>query len=723
MVLPVTGSSMELQQGNSLCVHNNIGSCWLKHEETRGRRNSIPPVQTPTAKHMLAYLPRPPTDTSRYGTFPWKPDITAFPVLPAEDSRQQAGSKPAKRSAQISNYLPLPCSTTIPNDQSLLQSQVSVTDSEVTMPTKHQASVSINTEELPKYRQASRHDPPPPLRDIDARWYPQHALSVPNISNSARSKTPTRSIISIPAVERLQNRRCKLIDDDRLFSLASKQQRQRYVTKMGKCQVNLGNIQEKKRFLSDIFTTIVDLKYRWFLFVFMMCYIATWVVFGIIYFFDAWIRGDINHIGDPEWKACIENVDNFLSALLFSVESQRTIGYGSRIVTANCPEGIILLMVQSIIGSMIDALMVGCMFVKISRPKKRAQTLIFSKNCVISHRDEKLCLMFRIGDLRDSHMVDAKIRAKLIKSRQTKEGEFIPLAQSELNLGYDTGEDRLFLVEPQIICHVINEHSPFWEMSAESLRREQFEIIIILEGIVEATGMTCQARTSYTEDEILWGYRFEPCMSLEKGAFRVDYSRFEMTFEVQTPAVSAKEMEETKELECPDHSTLSLYWDPLLHPCVSVETSDQAHGGGRSEEALGRLSVPSIPEEEGSPETQNRWQGGRGGGTAHAHARPHPRAPTPTRAHAHARPPPGGAPAARQTPPLGQATPLASATPPQTTPLACPAPYPPCPATPPGGASARARTRPLKAPASSVAGFRRWVMTPSGTALAGGGGR
>ncbi|XP_013798954.1 G protein-activated inward rectifier potassium channel 4-like [Apteryx mantelli] len=606
MVLPVTGSNMELQQDNSLCLHNNISSCRLKHEEPRGRRNSIPPVQTPTAKHMLAYLPRPPTATSRYGTFPQKPELPAFPVVLTEDSQQQAGSEPAKRSALISNYLPLPCSTNIPKDQSLLQSRVSITDSEAIMPTKHQPTVSINTKELPKHRRASRHDPPPPLWDINTRWHPRHVLSVPNIPNSAQSKTPTRSIVFIPTAERLQNRRCKLIDDDRLFSLVSKQQRQRYVTKMGKCQVNLGNIQEKKRFLSDIFTTIVDLKYRWFLFVFMMCYIATWVVFGIIYFFDAWIRGDVNHIGDPEWKACIENVDNFISALLFSVESQRTIGYGSRIVTANCPEGVILLMVQSIIGSMIDALMVGCMFVKISRPKKRAQTLIFSKNCVISHRDEKLCLMFRIGDLRDSHMVDAKIRAKLIKSRQTKEGEFIPLEQSELNLGYDTGEDRLFLVEPQIICHVINQHSPFWEMSAESLKREQFEIIIILEGIVEATGMTCQARTSYTEDEILWGYRFEPCMSLEKGAFQVDYSRFEMTFEVQTPAVSAREMQEMKELECQDRSTLSLYWDHLLHPCVSAEMNDNLQGGRCSKEALGRLSIPSTMEEERSTEFLNQ---------------------------------------------------------------------------------------------------------------------
>lgn len=44
----------------------------LAPEEPRGRSNSIPPAQTPTAKHLLAYLPRPPTDTSRYGTFPQK---------------------------------------------------------------------------------------------------------------------------------------------------------------------------------------------------------------------------------------------------------------------------------------------------------------------------------------------------------------------------------------------------------------------------------------------------------------------------------------------------------------------------------------------------------------------------------------------------------------------------------------------------------------------------
>lgn len=63
--------------------------------------------------------------------------------------------------------------------------------------------------------------------------------------------------------------------------------------------------------------------------------------------------------------------------------------------------------------------------------------------------------------------------------------------------------------------------------------------------------MTCQARTSYTEDEVLWGHRFLPVMSLEEGFFRVDYSQFHSTFEVPTPPQSVKEHEEKNSLPSP----------------------------------------------------------------------------------------------------------------------------------------------------------------------------
>ncbi|KAE8299387.1 G protein-activated inward rectifier potassium channel 1 [Larimichthys crocea] len=203
------------------------------------------------------------------------------------------------------------------------------------------------------------------------------------------------------------------------------------------------------------------------------------------------------------------------------------------------------------LGSIVDAFLIGCMFIKMSQPKKRAETLMFSEHAAISMRDGKLTLMFRVGNLRNSHMVSAQIRCKLLKSRQTPEGEFLPLDQLELDVGFSTGADQLFLVSPLTICHVIDTKSPFYELSQRSMQTEQFEIVVILEGIVETTGMTCQARTSYTEDEVLWGHRFFPVISLEEGFFKVDYSQFHATFEVPTPPYSVKEQEEALLLSSP----------------------------------------------------------------------------------------------------------------------------------------------------------------------------
>ncbi|RXN33467.1 G -activated inward rectifier potassium channel 1-like protein [Labeo rohita] len=331
-----------------------------------------------------------------------------------------------------------------------------------------------------------------------------------------------------------------------------KKKRQRFVDKNGRCNVQHGNLGgETSRYLSDLFTTLVDLKWRWNLFIFILTYTVAWLFMASMWWVIAFIRGDLNQAHDDKYTPCVANVYNFPSAFLFFIETEATIGYGYRYITDKCPEGIILFLFQSILGSIVDAFLIGCMFIKMSQPKKRAETLMFSEHAAISMRDGKLTLMFRVGNLRNSHMVSAQIRCKLLKSRQTPEGEFLPLDQLELDVGFSTGADQLFLVSPLTICHVIDSKSPFYDLSLRSMQTEQFEIVVILEGIVETTGMTCQARTSYTEDEVLWGHRFFPVISLEEGFFKVDYSQFHGTFEVPTPPHSVKEQEESLLLSSP----------------------------------------------------------------------------------------------------------------------------------------------------------------------------
>uniref|UniRef100_A0A8C5X309 G protein-activated inward rectifier potassium channel 1 n=1 Tax=Malurus cyaneus samueli TaxID=2593467 RepID=A0A8C5X309_9PASS len=322
-----------------------------------------------------------------------------------------------------------------------------------------------------------------------------------------------------------------------LARCSARRERQRFVDKNGRCNVQHGNLGgESSRYLSDFFTTLVDLKWRWNLLIFLLTYTVAWLVMASMWWGIAYLRGDLHQAHGDSYSPCVANVYNFPSAFLFFVETEATIGYGHRYITS------------SLLGSIVDAFLIGCMFIKMSQPKKRAETLMFSRAAVISQRDAKLCLMFRVGNLRNSHMVSAQIRCKLIKSRHTPEGEFLPLDQCELDVGFGTGADQLFLVSPLTICHEINSESPFFSLSQRSLQSEQFEIVVILEGIVETTGMTCQARTSYTEDEVLWGHRFLPVMSLEDGFFRVDYSQFHATFEVPTPPYSVKEQEENLSL-------------------------------------------------------------------------------------------------------------------------------------------------------------------------------
>ncbi|XP_039372324.1 G protein-activated inward rectifier potassium channel 1-like isoform X2 [Mauremys mutica] len=211
---------------------------------------------------------------------------------------------------------------------------------------------------------------------------------------------------------------------------SARRKRQRFVDKNGRCNVQHGNLGgESSRYLSDLFTTLVDLKWRWNLLIFLLTYTVAWLVMASMWWGIAYLRGDLHRAHEQSYQPCVANVYNFPSAFLFFIETEATIGYGHRYITERCPEGIVLFLFQSLLGSIVDAFLIGCMFIKMSQPKKRAETLVFSRAAVISQRDGRLCLMFRVGNLRNSHMVSAQIRCKLIKSRQTPEGEFLPLDQ------------------------------------------------------------------------------------------------------------------------------------------------------------------------------------------------------------------------------------------------------------------------------------------------------
>nr|CAD7397479.1 unnamed protein product [Timema cristinae] len=309
---------------------------------------------------------------------------------------------------------------------------------------------------------------------------------------------------------------------------SSRRMRKRVVFKNGDCNVVQGRVaKRRRRYLQDIFTTLVDAQWRWTLLVFAMNFLLSWLGFAVIWWLIVLTHGDLNPANNPkmaaligynlsqvstEWTPCVMEVTGFVSCFLFSVETQHTIGYGSRHTTEECPEAIFVMCLQSITGVMIQAFMVGIVFAKLSRPKKRTQTLLFSRNAVICQRDGCYCLMFRVGDMRKSHIVEAHVRAQLIKRKVTQEGELLPYYQQELKVGNEGEEDKIFFIWPTTIVHKIDSRSPL---------------------------------------EILWGHRFEPLVTFKKetGEYEVDYSLFNNTYEVDTPLCAAKTLDELRRLQ------------------------------------------------------------------------------------------------------------------------------------------------------------------------------
>ena len=205
----------------------------------------------------------------------------------------------------------------------------------------------------------------------------------------------------------------------------------------------------------------------------------------------------------------------------------------------------------------------------------------------------------------------------LIKRRTTQEGEVIPLYQYDLLLGEAAEvDDRLFMVWPIIIEHRINKDSPFWDLSADSLQQEVFELVVVLEGIVESTGMTTQARTSYLPNEILWGHRFERLVTYQRDTsqYMIDYSRFHSTVAVDMPPYSAKQLSEMAGRRGSTSSSVSsgsvvdddadgdegiaavsIRSDPPVKPArVGSESAPSAAAAGRR-----RRTIPSLTRSNG----------------------------------------------------------------------------------------------------------------------------
>ena len=85
----------------------------------------------------------------------------------------------------------------------------------------------------------------------------------------------------------------RLAEDPAEPRYRARERKARFVSKNGNCNVAHKNIREQGRFLQDIFTTLVDLKWRHTLVIFTMSFLCSWLLFAIMWWLVAFAHGDI----------------------------------------------------------------------------------------------------------------------------------------------------------------------------------------------------------------------------------------------------------------------------------------------------------------------------------------------------------------------------------------------------------------------------------------------
>ena len=147
--------------------------------------------------------------------------------------------------------------------------------------------------------------------------------------------------------------------------------KKRMVEKDG--SVNVENSLRGTNLFTDSVSTVAKWNIWEHLVVLLILCLVPWIVFALIWHLTFWIHGDLDADNLPDrqeesgWIPCVYAIHGFTSSLLFSLETQRSIGYGLRGTSRKCTDSVILEMVQSICAILVECVIGVILYIKLTR--------------------------------------------------------------------------------------------------------------------------------------------------------------------------------------------------------------------------------------------------------------------------------------------------------------------------------------------------------------------
>jgi inward rectifier potassium channel len=257
--------------------------------------------------------------------------------------------------------------------------------------------------------------------------------------------------------------------------------------------------------LRDFYHGLLTIHWWTFFFLLVAVYLGANFAFAVAYWLDpGGLEGA--HRG------------SFADAFFFSVETLSTIGYGG--MTPKSLFANIVVTIEAFTGLGLVAVATGLILARVSRPTAR---VMFSRICVITPFDGVPALMFRAANQRGNQILEAEASVHLFSEVMTKEG--FPMRRFR-DLALVRPRQPMFALTWTLI-HVIDETSPLYGATAESLVAGGAEIVVGLSGVDEIYAQRIYARHSYLPDEVVWGRRLADVLDVDAlGRRVVNYHQF-----------------------------------------------------------------------------------------------------------------------------------------------------------------------------------------------------
>jgi inward rectifier potassium channel len=215
----------------------------------------------------------------------------------------------------------------------------------------------------------------------------------------------------------------------------------------------------------------------------------------------------------------VEGAHSFADRFFFGVQTMATIGYGAMFPASLAAH--VLTTCEAVTSILVVALATGLIFSKFSIVRARVR---FAESAVIAPMNGVATLMFRIGNQRESRVIDAATRVVLSRRELTHEGvEMWRLYDLVLERDRAPALSRAWL-----IMHVMGPTSPLHGCTAQSLAEAEAELIISMTGIDETSGQTLHAQQTYDDQRLQWNVRYRDMLSRRPdGRYDLDLRRFD----------------------------------------------------------------------------------------------------------------------------------------------------------------------------------------------------